>query len=108
MADNLCYTAEKSLRDAGDKVAADVKKDIEDKVKALREILNTASVADLKAKTQELSLAVQKIGEALYKQGDPSTGSGPVGPQGGPQTPPAGGQNGPQGTGEVKEGEVVS
>lgn len=103
-ADNLCYTAEKSLRDAGDKVAADVKKDIEEKVKALREILNTGTVADLKAKTQELSLAVQKIGEALYKQGD----AGQPGPQGGPQTPPTDGQNGPQGTGEVKEGEVVS
>ncbi|MCX6783871.1 MAG: molecular chaperone DnaK [candidate division WWE3 bacterium] len=103
-ADNLCYTAEKSLRDAGDKVAADVKKDIEDKVKSLREILNTASVADLKAKTQELSLAVQKIGEAMYgSKGSPQAGDK------GPQTPPpAGGQPGPQGTGEVKEGEVVS
>lgn len=107
-ADNMCYVAEKSLRDAGDKVPADVKSDVEAKVKAIRDVLATASVADLKAKTQELSLSMQKIGQAMYGQGQSGAGAqGPQGPQG-----PAGGPDGqgptsgPTSDGPV-EGEVV-
>lgn len=109
IADNLCYTAEKSLRDAGDKVPAELKTEIEGKVKAIRDVLETASVEDLKAKTQELSLSLQKIGQHMYGQGQPGasaaggpdggTNSGPQGSQGGPA-------EGPSDTGPV-EGEVV-
>lgn len=104
-ADNLIYTAEKSLRDAGDKVAADVKAEVEAKSKALKDILETGSVEELKTKTQELSLVLQKIGQAMYGSqpgaGQPSPDSGPAGPTGG-QGPASGG------SGDVKEGEVVN
>ncbi|MFC1700309.1 molecular chaperone DnaK [Patescibacteria group bacterium] len=70
MADTLCYTAEKSLKDAGDKVPEDVKKEIEEKTKALKEIIQTAETEELKQKTQELSTSLQKIGEHLYKQSE--------------------------------------
>jgi len=81
MADTLCYTAEKSLREAGDKVPKDVREDIEGKVKAVKDIMQTASKEDLEAKTQELSASLQKIGEHLYKDQQPeatgtSEGSG--------------------------------
>ena len=69
LADSMCYTAEKSLRDAGDKVPEDLKKEIEEKVKSIRDNLQTDGVETLKQKTQELSLALQKIGEYIYKQG---------------------------------------
>jgi len=69
-ADGLCYTAEKSLREAGDKIPADVKKEIEDKVKDIKDNLQTASAETLKQKTQELSLSIQKIGQYMYKQGE--------------------------------------
>jgi molecular chaperone DnaK len=67
-ADALCYTAEKSLRDAGDKVPADIKKEIEDKVKDIKDNLQNSSADVLKQKTQELSLSLQKIGEYMNKQ----------------------------------------
>lgn len=70
IADTLCYTAEKSLKDAGDKIPEDVKSEIGDKVKDLRSILQTASVEELKQKTEQLSTSLQKIGEHLYKQGE--------------------------------------
>ncbi|MBM3284043.1 molecular chaperone DnaK, partial [Candidatus Gottesmanbacteria bacterium] len=38
-ADNMIYVAEKSLKDAGDKVPSDIKKEIEEKISALKEIL---------------------------------------------------------------------
>lgn len=107
MADNLCYTAEKALKDAGDKVDEKTKKSIEEKVKSLREVLATASVEDLKSKTQELSTELQKIGEQLYKQQGPQAGGVPQPDEGG-QT--GGGKEGGEGKddGEVKEGEVVN
>lgn len=67
-ADALCYTAEKSLREAGDKVPEDIKKEIEDKVKDIKDNLQTSSSDVLKQKTQELSLSMQKIGEYMSKQ----------------------------------------
>ncbi len=68
LADGLCYTAEKSVKDAGDKIPEDLKKDIEEKVKGIRDNLQTDSVESLKQKTQELSGTLQKIGEHMYKQ----------------------------------------
>ena len=118
-ADNMCYTAEKALRDAGDKVPADVKTEVETKVKTLREVLQTASVSELKDKTQELSLAMQKIGQSMYGQDGTGTenpnaggpGSGNSGGNGGtgPQNNQGGdsGNKDQNGNGPV-EGEIVN
>jgi molecular chaperone DnaK len=105
VADNLCYTAEKSLRDLGDKVQPTDKKDIEEKVKSIRDVLATASSEDLKQRTQELSLSLQKIGQAMY---DPPSGEAGQQSQGTPQSggEPTGEPKKPD-EGEVKEGEVV-
>ncbi len=69
-ADGLTYTAEKALKDAGDKVPADVKQDVESKVAALRSVIQTAGIDELKKKTAELSDAMQKIGQHMYGQPD--------------------------------------
>lgn len=105
LADSICFTAEKTLKDAGDKIDPNLKKEIEDKVKDLRSVLKTASIDELKKKIDELSQALQRAGAAMYQQ--QATG---------PQTPPGGGQ--PSGDEqrrgeekkkeEVKEGEVVN
>lgn len=74
LADGLCYTAEKSLKDAGDKIPADVKREVEDKVKAIKDVLQTASAEELKKKTEELSTSMQKIGQYMYKQDETKPG----------------------------------
>lgn len=71
-ADGLIFTAEKTLKDAGDKVPADVKKEVEEKIEALKK----ASSAEIKAKTEELSASLQKVGQAMY-QGQTQTGPMP-------------------------------
>lgn len=71
-ADSLCYTAERALKEAGDKVPSDVRSDIEAKVKEIRDGLTTFSVEDLKQKTQALSEVMQKIGQYAYKQAGPA------------------------------------
>lgn len=68
-ADALLFTAEKALKDGGDKVPAEVKTEVEEKMKALKDILDSGSKEDLEAKTRELSDSLQKIGEAAYQQG---------------------------------------
>lgn len=68
IADTLVYTAEKSLRDAGDKVPADTKKTIEEKIEALKKVKDSDDVSAIKNATEELSKSLQAIGEILYKQ----------------------------------------
>jgi len=65
-AESLIYTAEKALKDAGDKVPADVKKEIEDKVKELKDAAEKDDAEEIKQKTEELAAVIQKIGSAAY------------------------------------------
>ncbi|MBI3093179.1 MAG: molecular chaperone DnaK, partial [Candidatus Levybacteria bacterium] len=64
-ADSLIFTAEKSLKDAGDKVSEDVKKEVEEKVSALKAVLDSGTKEDLEAKTKDLSDSLQKVGQAM-------------------------------------------
>lgn len=66
-ADTLVYTTEKALRDAGDKVTPDIKKEIEEKIEALKKIKDSDNIEDTKRATQDLSQTIQKIGSELYK-----------------------------------------
>ena len=68
-ADTMMYTVEKALRDAGDKVPADVKKSIEEKIEAVKKVKDSDSAEEIKKATEALSLEMQKIGEAMYKGG---------------------------------------
>ncbi|MFH1171167.1 MAG: molecular chaperone DnaK [bacterium] len=67
-AETLVFTTEKALRDVGDKVSADEKKKVEEKVEALKKVKDGDDKSAIQTATQELSQAAQKIGEQLYKQ----------------------------------------
>ena len=67
MAEQLLYTAEKSLKEHGDKIPADTKTEIEGKVSALREATGKDDKAEIESKTEELSTSLQKIGEIIQK-----------------------------------------
>lgn len=68
-ADNLIYTAEKTLSDAKEKISEDDKKLIEEKIAALRETITKEDtpLEEVKAKTDELSKELSKVGEKLYQ-----------------------------------------
>ncbi len=80
-ADNVAYSAEKVLRDLGDKVPAETRKNVEDRVARLREVMNGQDVETIKRLTDELSQELQKVGAAAYQQapgaGPTETGSDP-------------------------------
>lgn len=66
-AEQLLYTAEKSLKEHGDKVPADTKTEIEAKIADLRSVKETDDKSMIDAKTEELSTVLQKIGEIIQK-----------------------------------------
>ena len=73
-ADTLIYASEKTLKDAGDKVKPEDKKEVEDKINVLKETQKSDNIDDIKAKTKELSDVIQKVGAELYKQQTPPAG----------------------------------
>lgn len=67
LADNLIYTTEKTLREAGDKVSVETKKEITDRIEALKKVKDGDNIEEIKNKTQELSSAIQKVGAEMYQ-----------------------------------------
>ena len=68
-AEMVIYTAEKALKDAGDKVPAEIKEGVEAKITALRTAKEGIDVEAIKKSTEELSSEMSKIGEAMQKAG---------------------------------------
>ena len=66
LAEQLMFTTEKTLKDAGDKVTPDEKRPVEDAVMKLKGVKDGNDLEAIKKTTEELSQAVQKIGEKLY------------------------------------------
>ena len=73
LAEQLIYATEKSLKEVGDKVSAEDKKNTEEKLEALKKIKDTGQTEEVKKAAEELSKASQKIGEAMYKQAQQET-----------------------------------
>ena len=67
-ADSIIYTSEKTLDELGDKVTADEKSSVEEKVAELRELISGDDIAAIKEKTDDLSKVVQDIGARIYQQ----------------------------------------
>jgi molecular chaperone DnaK len=88
-ADQAVYSAEKTLRDMGDKVPENIRKDVEAKAEALKAIKDSGDLAQIRQKTQELGQALQQVGAAAYEQAGGGPGTPPPGGEGGgPSTPP--------------------
>lgn len=66
-ADTLIYTTEKTLREFGDKISPQIKKEIEEKIEELKKIKENDNIEEIKKKTEELSQVIQKIGAEMYK-----------------------------------------
>ena len=90
-ADTAAYSAEKFLREFGEQIPADARKDIEEKIKETREALSGTDVARIRQRAEELGAALQAVGAQMYQ------GAGPGTP------PPADQKEGP--AGDVIDGE---
>jgi molecular chaperone DnaK len=66
-AEQIIYTAEKSLKDFGDKISSETKELVETKIKELNEIKHSDKLDEIKTKSSELSDSLSKIGEEVQK-----------------------------------------
>lgn len=68
LADQLVYTAEKALKEHGEKAGEEVKKTVQEKIDALKSARGGTDVGAIKAASEQLSTAMSTIGEAVAKQ----------------------------------------
>src|SRR3954471_12420066 len=66
-ADTLIYSAEKSLREAADKIDQTLWADVEAKIVALRNTLESEDVSEIQNRAAELSILVQQVDQKLYE-----------------------------------------
>jgi molecular chaperone DnaK len=100
-ADQMIYTTEKTLRDYGDKISSDEKKNIEDKIEKVKQTMKGESADEINRSLDELMQASHKIAEQMYKQ----TGAQQQ-QQGTPQEPPKEEKKDEGGKGKGKDGAV--
>ena len=78
-AEMIIFTAEKSIKDYGDKVTPEIKGEIEAKITALKTTKEGSDIEAIKKATTELSDEMSKIGEAMSKGADaPKEGENPI------------------------------
>jgi molecular chaperone DnaK len=73
IADQMIYTAEKSLKDHADKISEGTKTAVNDAIGELRTHHVSDDVAAIKTATEKLSTVMQKIGEEMNKAGGDTT-----------------------------------
>ena len=100
-ADAVVFSTEKLLKESGDKIKPEDKKELEDKLAELRQVKDKDNIDDIKKKMEELTNIAQRIGASMYSdQGGQAAGGEQAGPS------QEGGQPGGEGQGPV-EGEIV-
>lgn len=104
VADNMIYSAEKTIKDAGEKIKPEDKSALEEKMKNLRDILDTGSKTDLETKTNELAQEVQRVSGTIPS--DPTAGDATQAAS--EPTDSASGSEDKKDDKKVEEGEVVS
>lgn len=87
-ADNTAYSAEKVLKDLGEKVPADMKTNVEAKITAVRESIKSDDAQAIQKATEDLSQVLQQLGAAAYQQSGPAAGTPGEDPQAGPSSSP--------------------
>ena len=79
-AESSLYLAEKAMRDAGEKLPADVKSGIDAKVEDLKKVKDGDDAAAIRTAMEALSSEIQKIGQSVYNkehgEQDPNDGAG--------------------------------
>jgi molecular chaperone DnaK len=95
-ADQMIYQGEKIVKEFGDKVPEDLKKDLQSKSDVLRKAIQSDDFEKIKSGTDALQQVIFRISEKIYASAAPG-GQGPQGPGGpgygeGPSATPRGGR----------------
>ena len=105
-ADQVVYQTERALKDAGDKVPADVRGQVEGALSELKSALEKDDKDAIKAAMENLQTLSQKIGEAMYAGAQQPGGGGPEAGGPGMGGNPNGGSGSPEDP-EIVDAEIV-
>ena len=72
--DSLAYTTEKFLTENAEKIPDDIKSEVEDAVKELKEALKGTDVEAIKTASEKTAQVSQKMGTAIYAQSQAQSG----------------------------------
>jgi len=75
-ADSLAYQAERTLKDLGEKVSANLRSEIEEKIKAVRDALAGTDITRIRQAADELEQHMQRVGQEVYSQSGAASGTG--------------------------------
>ena len=67
-AEMMIFTAEKSLKEYGDKIGEDIKKNITEKIEDVKKAKEGNDITAIKMKLEEMTAALSKIGETMAKE----------------------------------------
>ncbi|OQA39572.1 MAG: Chaperone protein DnaK [Parcubacteria group bacterium ADurb.Bin316] len=67
-ADAVIFQMEKLIKDAGDKMKPEDKKELEEKIEAIKKVKDGNDIDDIKKKLDDLNQSAQRIGAAMYQQ----------------------------------------
>lgn len=81
-ADQMIYAAEKPLKEHGEKVNEDIKKNVQEKIDTLKTARNGSDTIAIKSASEALSGAMSSIGEAMQKDTTPPPTHEPPQPEG--------------------------
>ncbi|MCX6756791.1 MAG: molecular chaperone DnaK, partial [Candidatus Nomurabacteria bacterium] len=70
LADAMVHTAEKAVKDAGDKISEDIKKEVTDAIEEVKKVRTGDDMDAIKKATESLSDKMMKIGEAMKSATD--------------------------------------
>ena len=87
--ESLVYETEKLIKEQGDKISEGTKKEVQDRIEALRKALPSDDLSQIRKAVEDLDAARQKIGAEMYGKGGAPT-----------PPPPEGGVGGPEGSGD--------
>ena len=74
--DSLCYGAEQTLADLGDKVPADEKSEVEAAIAEAKKALEGTDIEAIKAAGEKLTAASQKLAQIVYSNTEEQTAAG--------------------------------
>ena len=92
-ADNMVYSTEKTLKDLGDKVPADLKQKVEDAAAKVNEVKDSDDLKAIKSATDDLTELLQQVGSAAYQQQAQPEGDGQEGEKASEENPPGDGED---------------
>lgn len=73
-AESLIYQTENTLKELGDKVAEDEKKKVEEKITALKDVVGSENLDDIKKRTEALTGELNTLSQKLYAQAGQQAG----------------------------------